>query len=253
MNAEFDQGVDAMIRSASQHLAQQTDALRARHREATAAAAEYFRQVVPMGVEAFAVLARRGLTVHAADPTGRDSRARYIRLSQSGTIDNPDAWSGRQRFLSDLRFLHANGLLIHRHTLHYHAGETEQYRRDGGIGEPPVQPPRGVPRRSDGSCTWYDDAGLRQEFVRSYRALSSGPIGDLVAPEKRPATDNDGFLHVDVDSGTTYVVWRYLDGGASKGVVGEYLADDLRVETLHSYMTRVVVHEAQLQERRVRG
>ncbi|MBD0864063.1 hypothetical protein IA539_23140 [Gordonia sp. zg691] len=251
MSADFNAGVDAMLRAASQHRAQQADAIGNRRRTSAAVATEYFRHVVPMGAEAFSVLARRGLPVRSGDPSGHDPRARYIRLSPSGTVKDPGAWARGTFFLTDLRFLHAGGLLIHRDCLRYRSGEAERYRRGGGIGEPPPQPPRGVQPSSDGLFTWYDEAGLRHEFARTYRALSGGPLSDILSPERRPATDNDGFVHVDFDSDTTYVAWQFLDGGASKGTIGDYLADDLRVETLHAYLTRLVAHEVVLQERRV--
>ncbi|MFE0752179.1 hypothetical protein [Gordonia sp. NPDC058843] len=248
MTADFNRRVDAIIRAEAENRARQTGALESRYASRAATAAEYLRQVVPMAAEAFAALARRGLQVRYGDPAGRDQRTQYIRLRTS-TLSSAQA--GADLFLTELGFLHANGLLIDRDRLRYRRGQVEEYVRGGGLGEPPTQPPPGARPDSNGMFEWYDDAALRHLFARRYRALSSGPLNGVATPGRLQGTDNDGIVHVDFDAGAVYVVWQFLTSAeASKSTVGDRLSDNMRVETLQAYLTRVVTREAVLHERR---
>lgn len=249
---DFDQRVDAIIAAVADDRARQSGAIGGRRNTGRMAAHAYLQQVAPMGAEAFSALARIGLPIRNGDLAAHDRRADYIELSPHGTSRNPSAWSSGNRFLSSVKYLHASGLLLDRQHLLYRDGEAEDYVRGGGLGEPPIRPPKGMRPNSGGSYIWYSEPDLQQEFVRAYRSISGGPLRELAGstPQQRPCYDGKGFIHVDFDSNTVYLVWDHEGGTAAQGTIGDMISAELRVETLHAYLTRLVAHESALHQHR---
>lgn len=244
MTTDFDRRVNAIIQAEAAHRAGNSRTIRFGQAPTSTLAAEYLRVVRPQGVDLFSVLAEHGVPVHAGDPTGRDRNAQYIRLSPSGTLENPDASHGGKFFFEKLKYLHANGLLIDRPMVR---NRPENPTGDGGVGAP-LRPPRGTQADSHGVFQWYDEADLITAFGQEYVAFSSGLVSSLTNPQRHQPMDNRGFLHV--DGGTVYAVWEVRGGEGS--TIGNRLADHLRIETLTAYLTRVAAHEVGLQAQRSR-
>lgn len=95
--------------------------------------------------------------------------ARYIRLSPSGTIKNPNAQTGGTFYLSGLEFVHASDCPLF--TTVCGIGPARRRSTAAAVGSGTAGETSTRSAASSGSpYTWYDGSSMRQQFVRSYHA-----------------------------------------------------------------------------------